>query len=622
MQPTLSVALVGSVDHGKSSVLGRLLHETDQLPDGKLAELEAISAKRGMPIEWSFVLDAFQAERDQAITIDVTQVRLKARGREWLIIDAPGHHEFLRNMVSGAAAATAAVLLVDAKEGVREQTLRHCYLLKLLDVRQVVVAINKMDLVDYAEPVFLEIANQVRRHLHDLDLSPLAVIPVSARQAVNLVRSSPETPWYEGAPLLEACERFVPPEPLDARPLRLPIQDVYKFDDRRIIAGRISAGHLSVGDRIVFSPSGKTGEIASLEHWSPNTPEKKYNARAGENVAITLKEQAFVERGELISHADAVPKLTHAFDADVFWLGPGCLKLGDTLTLKFTTRHGSVRVQDIRHVVDTSSLATRQAQVVNPGEMAVVTLRSAELLAVDDYALIPPTGRFVLLAGYDVVGGGIIDARRYPDQRAHARPVSQNLTLVGHKIAASQRTARYGHRGAVIWLTGLSGAGKSTLSMELERRLFQDGCAVYVLDGDNVRHGLSANLGFSPEDRKENIRRVGEVAALFADAGLVCVTAFISPYRDDRAMTRAAVKTGAFYEVHVKADLATCESRDPKGLYAKARRGELTGMTGIDSPYEAPESPDLVVDTTHQSVEESVAQLLGFVQSRILGGLR
>jgi bifunctional enzyme CysN/CysC len=327
---------------------------------------------------------------------------------------------------------------------------------------------------------------------------------------------------------------------------------------------------------------------------------------------VTLKDPVFVERGAIVSHLGAMPKLTHAFDAEILWLGPGELKPGDGLTLEFLGRRAGVRVQELMSVFDRSSALT-----VRPGEMATVSLRCAEPLALDDYADVPETGRFVLAAGHDVIGGGIIDARRYPDERIHAKPVSENITPVGHKITPTERARRYGHRGAVIWLTGLSGSGKSTLSMELERQLFQAGCAAYVLDGDNVRRGLNTNLGFSPEDRKENIRRVGEVAALFADAGLVCITAFISPYREDRAIARSAVKTGAFYEIHVRADLATCERRDPKGLYSKARRGELKGMTGIDAPYEPPESPDLVVDTATESVEQSVAQLLQFVQSRI-----
>jgi bifunctional enzyme CysN/CysC len=317
----------------------------------------------------------------------------------------------------------------------------------------------------------------------------------------------------------------------------------------------------------------------------------------------------------MASHREHAPKLTAVFDAEIFWLSSSPLVAGRELTMQLAARSAAVRVQAIRHRIDVATLAPEPATAIAAGEIAGVTLRAQELIAIDDFATMPTTGRFVLRDGYITVGGGIADASGYPDHRA-MRERARNLTPIRHQVTAPERVARFGHLGAVVWLTGLSAAGKSTLAMALERRLFDGGYATFVLDGDNVRRGLNANLGFSPEDRQENIRRIGEAAALFAEAGFVCITAFISPYRDDRRRARAAVDKGRFLEVYVKADLAACEARDPKGLYRRAREGELKDFTGIDSPYEEPEAPDLVVDTTRDDIPGCVDKLVEFVAAR------
>lgn len=607
----LRVAIVGHVDHGKSTVVGRLLHETNCLPDGKVEQVKTVCQQRGMPFEWAFVTDALQAERDQGVTIDVSHIRLATGGRNYLLVDAPGHREFLRNMISGTAGSDASLLVIDAAEGVREQSRRHGYLLHLLGVPQVVVAVNKMDLAEYSADRFAAIEQEFRQYLGDLGIEPLAVIPVSAREGDLISGPSEAMPWYRGPSVAEALALFaIPPAPVDL-PLRLPIQDVYKFDSRRLIVGRIESGTLKVGDTLMFSPSNKTARVETIETW--NSSGQKEIARAGESVALTLDEQIFVERGEIVSHESDAPIESTVFRARLFWLGREPLAEGARLTLKLTTGSAPVRVQEIEKIVDTETLESAAADTAGRDAIAEVVLRSRALLALDPVSDNPYTGRFVLVDGYDLVAGGVVNMEGYPDQRALVTVKSSNIQAVAHKVSGDMRAAHNGHHGGILWFTGLSGAGKSTLAIEVERELFRKGYHAYVLDGDNVRHGLNTNLGFSPEDRAENIRRVGEVAALFADAGMIVISAFISPYRTDRDRARTAAGEN-FHEVFVDAGLETCESRDPKGLYEKARRGEIAEFTGVSAPYEAPEDPELVVDTDTLSIDESVRHVVRYVE--------
>jgi len=610
-ESALRIVIVGHVDHGKSTLIGRLLYDTDSLPAGKFEELKAVSARRGMPIEWSFVLDAFQAERDQAVTIDTTQIWFRTPRREYVIIDAPGHREFLKNMVSGAASADAAILVVDAAEGVRETTRRHGYLLHLLGIRQVAVVVNKMDLVNFDEARFAEVKANATRYLEEIGIAATATIPISGREGDNVAGASARMSWYDGPSVLQALEDFEPRRTDSLLPLRLPIQDIYKFDLRRILVGRIESGTLRVGDSLLFSPSNKIARVRSIETWHQKSP--AVEAHAGESVGITLDEQIFVERGEVASHTEHAPQLSTVFRATLFWFSHAPLAVGKAYKLKLTTQEVPVTVQSIEKVIDTDSLAGRAAESVERHAVGEVVLRSRRIMALDEFREIPLCGRFVLMEGYETVGGGIISMEGYPDQRQSLRVKSTNLTAVEHRVAATSRTQRNGHAGGVLWFTGLSGAGKSTLAMEVEQHLFRKGYHVYVLDGDNVRRGLNANLAFSPEDRAENIRRVGEVAALFADAGILCITAFISPYQADRDRARASAGE-AFREIHIKADLATCEKRDPKGLYRKARAGEIGEFTGVSAPYEAPTNPELTIDTAANSVQDSVAKIVEYVE--------
>jgi len=609
--PPLKLVVVGHVDHGKSTLIGRLLHEMEALPAGKAEELKRVSERRGVPIEWSFALDTFQAERDEAVTIDTTRFWLRLPERDVVIIDAPGHREFLANMVSGAAGAEAALLVVDASEGMQEQTRRHAYLLRLLGLQQVAVVVNKLDLVGFSETRFRSLEREARDFLGEIGVVPRLVLPISARHGDNLRTLSPNMPWHRGPTLIEALQAFEGGISGAAQPLRLPIQDVYRQDDRRILVGRIESGHLVVGDRLLFSPSNKLARIKALEAWPGPEPA---HASAGQSVGITLDRPLFVERGEIASHPEDAPPLSNVFHATLFWLGAEPLAAGRTYRLHLATAEAPVTVERVEHVIDTDSLAPSVSETVQRDQVAEVILRSRALLAIDEHGRLPRTSRFVLRANGDTIAGGLASLRDYPDQRRSITVRAENVTPVSHKVTADARAERIGHRGGVLWFTGLSGAGKSTLAMAVEQHLFRKGYSVYVLDGDNIRSGLNANLGFSPEDRVENIRRVGEVAALFADAGILCITAFISPYRADRARARAAAKE-AFHEIYIRADLETCEQRDPKGLYRRARAGEIAEFTGISAPYEAPDGAELVIDTASQPIEACVEQILGYVET-------
>jgi len=606
--------IVGHVDHGKSTLIGRLFHDTGSLPEGKTEAIQKMCERRGMPFEWAFLMDALKAERDQGITIDVSQIHFKTALRDYVLIDAPGHREFIKNMVTGAAQADAAVLVVDAQEGVQEQTRRHGYLLHLLGVHQVAVAINKMDIVEFSEARYQEVAAQVNDYLAGIgiDLQHTAIVPVSSRDGDNIVTLSKRMAWYDGVTLAEALDIFQPPLPPLELPLRFPVQDVYKFDDRRIFAGRIESGHLHDGDVLLFSPSNKTARIHSIEAW--NSKDKVMAVRAGQCVGVTLDEQLFVERGEMASLVTNPPMLTNVFRGRLFWLGRNPLAEGNRYKLKLGTAEHMVEVEKIERVVDVQDLGTADSKVVERNAVGEVVFRARRQIAVDPFSINMLTGRFVIVEDYDIVGGGLISMDGYADQRPGQTVRSTNITRGEHRVGIDERWDVNGHRGGILWLTGLSGAGKSTLGFSLEQHLFRKGYQVYVLDGDNVRHGLCADLGFSPEDRVENIRRVGHAAGLFARAGFVVITAFISPYRADRDRIRA-IDPEIFHEIHIDADLATCESRDPKGLYAKARRGEIEDFTGISAPYEPPVSPELVVNTANHSVEECLVQLDRYVSN-------
>ena len=609
----LKIVIVGHVDHGKSTLVGQLFHDTGTLPEGKVEAVRAMCEKRGMPFEWAFILDALQAERDQGITIDVSQIFFRTALRNYVLIDAPGHREFVKNMITGAAQAEAAVLVVDAREGMQEQTHRHAYLVHLLGIHQIVVAINKMDMVEYDEARFQKVAADVRDYFADLglDLQHTLMLPVVARDGDNIVAGSKHMPWYDGTTLAEALDQLQPPVTSLDLPLRLPVQDIYKFDDRRIIAGRIASGHLRKGDTLLFSPSNKKARIASIEAW--NVHERVMAVRAGQSIGVTLDDQIFVERGEIASLESNPPMLTNVFRGRIFWLGREPLVAGARYKMKLCTGEFPIEVEKIERVIDVNDLGASEPDHVERNAIAEVVLRTRRTLALDPFDHNMYTGRFVLVDNYDIVGGGLVNMDGYADQRRQAIK-STNIFRVEHRVPIEERWKANGHKGGILWMTGLSGAGKSTLAFSLEQHLFRKGYLVYVLDGDNVRHGLCSDLGFSPQDRVENIRRVGHAAGLFARAGFLVLTAFISPYRVDRDRVRA-IGPDIFHEIHIDADLKTCETRDPKGLYKRARKGEIHEFTGVSAPYEPPLGPELRVDTTRSTVEECLAQLDEYVSS-------
>jgi bifunctional enzyme CysN/CysC len=606
----MRVVIVGHVDHGKSTLVGRLFHDTGQLPDGKLEAIEEMCRRRGMPFEWAFLMDSLKAERDQGITIDTSQIWFRHDAREYVLIDAPGHREFIRNMVTGASNADAALLMIDADQGVRRQSRHHMYLLQLLGVREVSVAVNKMDLVDFDEARFRAIETEYRQYLEGIGITPRQIIPISARDGDNVATASKNMDWYNGPTILETLPQFEHPASSAEQPLRLPLQDIYKFDERRILAGRIESGTLNVGDELVFSPSNRTARIESVESW--NTEGSATVARAGESVGITLDEQIFVERGEIASHEIAAPIESDVFHARLFWLAETPLEIGATCELKIGPNRVDAVVEKIERVIDIDALTDHEATVVARDEIADVVIRTSQLVAFDEHDNLPHTGRIIVVDRHLTLGGGVISLGNYPDQREAVTVRGTNLTEVDHRVDSARRIARNRHKPGVLWFTGLSGAGKSTLAMALEQRLFDKGYQVYVLDGDNVRTGLNANLGFSPEDRTENIRRVGEVAALLADAGLIVITAFISPYRADRDRARETAGA-AFREVFINADVATCEARDPKGLYKRARARDIKEFTGVSAPYEEPTNPDISVDTSGRGIEECLDELVEYV---------
>jgi bifunctional enzyme CysN/CysC len=603
----IRVVAVGHVDHGKSTLIGRLMHDTGNLSSGKLEELRAASDRRGVPFEWSFVLDALQSERDQAITIDTTRIWLRTLERDIVLIDAPGHKEFLRNMVTGASDADAALLVVDAFEGVSEQTCRHALLFELIGVRQVVVAINKMDRVGYASERYANVRSELAVLLERIGIVPRAFVPLCAREGENLYARSQSMPWYEGPTVFAALLDLEPFRRDATSSLRLAVQGIVRRELERIVVGRIESGTLGVGEEILISPAQRTARIRSIETWPPR---EKVEARAGESVGFTLDGAHFVDRGDIVSDSLNPPVLATSFRARLLWLGQRALRVGDHFKLRVGTRQATVAVRAIERVVDIETLAGVEADSARTNDVAEVIFSSPEVLALDDVVRHPGLARFILLDGLSIVAGGtVLDVLGPLGDGA-------NLVPVDHLLDREARARRNGHRGAVIWLTGLPAAGKSTIAMELERRLFEKGYHAYVLDGDNVRGKLCRDLGFSATDRAENVRRVGEVAALFADSGMIAIAAFISPHRAERDEARSAAG-GAFHEIYIDAEAAVCEARDPKGHYAKARAGELPDFTGITGDYEPPLNPELVVDTGTSPLQDCVEKVLAYIEERI-----
>jgi bifunctional enzyme CysN/CysC len=600
-RPQVRIVIVGHVDHGKSTLVGRLLFETGSLPEGKLEMLKAVSARRGMPFEWSFLLDALQTERDQGITIDTTQIRFRTHSRDVVLIDAPGHAEFLRNMITGASQADGAVLIIDALEGVRDQTRRHGYLLHLLGVKQVAVVVNKMDRVEFSVGRFNEISSEISTYLTGLGVTPTAIIPISARDGDGVAALTANIQWYRGPTVVDALDALEPAKPLEQLALRLPVQAIYKFDDRRIVAGRIESGGLHAGDEIVIMPAGKIARIKTVESW-PVTPAEGRQT-AGRSVGITLDRELFVERGDVIAHVASSPRDTRRLRARIFWLHDKPLVTGASILVRLGTRAARATVVAIEKAVDPGELSNVETRSIARNHVGEIDISLGQTLAADPYTDNPRTGRLVIEVNGRIAGGGLVLS---VDAGQRAIPV--DIVPVESALRPDERSARYRHNGAVVWLTGLPASGKSTLARALERRLFGKGGSPIMLDGDTLRAGLNGDLGFSIQDRSENIRRLAEVATHLARNGHIAIVAAVSPSAEDRAAARHTADT-AFREIYVSTSAEICESRDPKGHYAKARAGSLHAFTGIGNDYQPPTASELTIDTSSRSITEATDEI-------------
>jgi bifunctional enzyme CysN/CysC len=609
----LRIATAGSVDDGKSTLIGRLLHDTDSLP---LDHLEAVTDEEGIA-DLAALSDGLRAEREQGITIDVAYRFFSTERRSYILADTPGHERYTRNMFTGASNAHVATLLVDARAGVLRQTRRHARIAKLLGIQHFVAAVNKIDLVDFDQARFDEVEADLRQLAARLGAAELTVIPIAAKLGDNVVERSTNTPWYDGPTLLEYFEgiELSAPNP-EAANLRLAVQWVSRptTEERRRYTGRLSAGTLRVGDPVVALPSGSKSTVAALD----TLDDARTVAVAPLSVAIELTDDIDVGRGDVFVSGDGdatLPVLARELDATVCWFTETPLRAGDRLSLKQGARTVRATVQALHSRLDPETLDDLDGPVeLVLNDIGAVTLRTSSVVVADSYAENRDNGAFILIdeTSNDTVGAGTITEAREVKPGAQTR---NDIRWHPSSLDRDYRWGKTGQRGATIWFTGLPASGKSTVAVAVERALVEAGHVAYLLDGDNLRHGLSDDLGFSAGDRAENIRRVGHLTRLLADAGVVALASLVSPLKSDRQIARALNEAAKlpFLEVYVSTSLAECEKRDPKGLYARARSGELKGMTGVDAPYESPEDADLVLDTTGADIDELVARVIALL---------
>jgi bifunctional enzyme CysN/CysC len=597
----------GSVDDGKSTLIGRMLYDSKLLFEDQLNTIEKDSKKwgtQGEEIDFALLVDGLAAEREQGITIDVAYRFFATDHRKFIVADTPGHEQYTRNMVTGASTADAAVILVDARQGVLTQTRRHSYIVSLLGIRHVALAINKMDLVSYSEERFEEIRAEYAEFAEKIGIKEFTTIPVSALKGENIVQPSGQMGWYHGPTLIGYLETVeLDDTRMQRAPFRLPVQWVNRPDSSfRGFAGLISSGVIHPGDRIRVQPSGKESTVARIVTYDGDLEQ----AVAGQSITLTLNDEIDISRGAMISGADSPAQVADQFEAKIVWMSEDALLPGRNYLMKIGTQTVTVSVTDIKYQVNVNTLEHIAAKKLELNEIAFCNLSLDRPIAFDPYVQNRDTGSFILIdrLNNNTVGAGMLD---FALRRAH------NIHLQHMDIDKAARATLKGQKPCVLWFTGLSGSGKSTVANLVEKKLHAMGHHTYLLDGDNVRHGLNRDLGFTEEDRVENIRRVAEVAKLMVDAGLIVLTAFISPYRAERRMARQLLQDGEFIEVFMDTPLEVAEARDPKGLYKKARRGELKNFTGIDSPYEAPENPELKLDTNSidpDSASTVVAELL------------
>ncbi|HUD41438.1 MAG TPA: sulfate adenylyltransferase subunit CysN [Dokdonella sp.] len=603
-QTLLRFIACGSVDDGKSTLIGRLLYDTQALLEDQLAVLAADSRRvgtQGGALDFALLVDGLSAEREQGITIDVAYRYFATARRRFIVADTPGHVQYTRNMVTGASTADLAVILVDARQGVLTQTRRHSHLVALLGIRHVVLAVNKLDLVGYSQAVFEAIDADYRAFAERIGIASVVSVPLSALRGDNLIAApSPNTPWYRGPSLIAHLESVAVDPPALTAPLRFLVQGVQRPDpDFRGYAGRVLGGRVRPGDAVRVLPSGHTSTVARIVTYDGDLHE----AVCGQSVTLTLADPVDVSRGDVIAAATAPPAVADQFEATVVWMDEEPMLPGRGYLVKIgaTTTGGTLAAP--KYQIDVDSLEHLAARTLALNAIGVCTLTLDRAVPFDPYADNRDMGSFIVIdrISHRTVGAGLLHFALRRSQNVHWQALS---------VDQAARAARNGHGAAVVWLTGLSGSGKSTIANRLEQRLHALGVHTYLLDGDNIRHGLNKDLGFTAADRVENIRRIAEVAGLMVDAGLVVICAFISPFRSERELARRRVAAGEFVEVFVDTPLAVVERRDPKGLYAKARRGELKNFTGIDSPYEAPEAPEVHVRSDETGVDAAVERIL------------
>ncbi len=610
-QALLRFLTCGSVDDGKSTLIGRLLYDSKLLFADQLETLNKDSQKFGtVPdgMDFALLVDGLEAEREQGITIDVAYRYFATPQRSFIVADTPGHEQYTRNMATGASTADLAVILVDARHGVVTQTRRHTFIAHLLGIQSIIVAVNKMDLVDYDQSVFDDIVADYYETIADLGFNHIAAIPISALYGENVTTQFDQMSWYDGLSVIESLETAPVSSSSSKTGFRLPVQIVSRPDqDFRGYAGTLCGAPMTVGDSAIVSPAGTQTSIKSI-----TTPEGEVEtADAGTAVTVTLADNIDASRGDIICHGDQGMLVTDQVQAHLIWMSDEPMIPGRQYLLKLATRSATAWVSELKHTVNVNTMEHVASKTLELNDIGVCNLSFDRRMACDAYGDCHDTGAFILIDRftYATVGAGMID---FSLRRA------RNLTLQTLTMDKVARARSMGQKPAVIWFTGLSGSGKSTVANAVESKLFDKGHRTYLLDGDNVRHGLNRDLGFTDADRVENIRRFGEVAKLFADAGLIVLVSVISPFRGERDMVRDLLDDDEFIEVFVDASLETCEKRDPKGLYARARKGEIQNFTGIDSPYEAPLNAELVLDTDALSPDDAAEQVIALIEKRIL----
>ena len=602
----------GSVDDGKSTLMGRLLHDTDMIFEDQLAALQSDSRKHGTTgddMDLALLMDGLQSEREQGITIDVAYRYFSTEKRKFIIADTPGHEQYTRNMATGASTADLAVILVDARKGVLTQTRRHSFIVSLLGIRHAIIAVNKMDTVEYARKIFEEICADYRALAASLDLPDLRFVPVSALKGDNVVHHGAAMPWYQGETLLEMLETVEIARDINFRDLRLPVQYVNRPNqDFRGFCGTLAAGILRKGDSVMALPSRKSSRVSAIVTHDGELE----TAFASMAVTVTLADEIDISRGDILVHGERAPHVGTSLDAWLIWMAEAPMLPGMQYLFKLAAKTAAGVIQKIHHSVDINTLEQHPAAELALNQIAQCRVVLSEPVAFDPYALSRVTGGFIVIDRLTnaTVGAGMVTRTLTLPREDRA----QNVVWHEHKVNQTLRANQKGQHPCVLWLTGLSGSGKSTIANALEQRLFLEGYHSYLLDGDNVRHGLNKDLGFSDAARVENIRRIGEVARLFTDAGLIVITAFISPFRADRRLVRELIPEGEFIEVFLDTPIEVCEQRDPKGLYRKARAGQIRNFTGIDAPYEPPQAAELVLHTAEDDVAECVDQVIAYMR--------